>query len=95
MQIYLPLITKSVIRELYLKGTMISVGPERQLESLSMIAILAVGLNIFCGLLNLVRGMVIISHGHFDVSSFRFHITTITRGYKGLKYSLHHAVFRH
>jgi len=42
------------------------VAPTLQLSSLSWFGWLSGAINVFCALLNLLRGMTIISHGHFD-----------------------------
>ena len=44
------------------------VPPELQPMPLTWVGYLSIAMNVFCALLNLARGMTIISHGHFDVS---------------------------
>ena len=41
------------------------------IHSLDWVTVLSMSINVFCALMNLIRGMAIISHGHFDVSSWQ------------------------
>ena len=48
---------------------LISASISGRLDSVDWVTGLSAAVNIFCAFLNLIRGMAIISHGHYDVST--------------------------